>query len=77
MSIEDSGYSDKLEKLKIELKLDGFEIGRVISEHRELYTAKTINRTMKLKLPETCVFWPKAAKIFLQLEIGSLYFPAS
>ncbi|MGZ5243610.1 MAG: ribosome small subunit-dependent GTPase A [Bacteroidia bacterium] len=41
MTLEDLGYNDKLEKLRIENNLKGFEIGRVISEHKERYIVKT------------------------------------
>lgn len=41
MKLEDLGYNDKLEKLRIENNLENFEIGRVISEHKERYIVKT------------------------------------
>ncbi len=41
MKLEDLGYNDKLEKLRNENNLHDFEIGRVISEHKERYTVKT------------------------------------
>lgn len=41
MKLDDLGYNDKLEKLRIENKLEVFEIGRVISEHKERYIVKT------------------------------------
>lgn len=41
MKLEDLGYNDKLEKLRIENNLKDFEIGRVISEHKERYVVKT------------------------------------
>jgi len=41
MKLEELGYNDKLEKLRIEYNLKDFEIGRVISEHRERYIVKT------------------------------------
>ncbi len=37
MKPEDFGYNDQLEKSRIENNLSGFEIGRVISEHKERY----------------------------------------
>ena len=43
MKLEDFGYSDKLEKLRIESNLSDFEIGRVIAEHKERYIVKTEN----------------------------------
>jgi len=41
MELEDLGYNDKLENLRIENNLKDFEIGRVISEHKERYIVKT------------------------------------
>jgi len=41
MKLEDLGYNDKIEKLRIENNLTDFEIGRVISEHKERYIVKT------------------------------------
>lgn len=40
MTLEDLGYNDKLEKLRNENNLEEFEIGRVISEHKERYVVK-------------------------------------
>lgn len=41
MTIEDFGYNDEIEKLRIENNLLDFEIGRVISEHKERYIVIT------------------------------------
>lgn len=41
MELEDLGYNDKFEQLRIENNLNDFEIGRVISEHKERYVVKT------------------------------------
>ena len=41
MRLEELGYNDKLEKLRIENNLKSFEIGRVTSEHKERYIVKT------------------------------------
>lgn len=41
MKLLDLGYNDKLEELRIENKLKDFEIGRVISEHKERYIVKS------------------------------------
>jgi ribosome biogenesis GTPase len=43
MKLEDFGYNDKLQKLRVENNLSGFEIGRVIAEHKERYIVKTEN----------------------------------
>jgi hypothetical protein len=42
MKLEDLGYNDKLQKLRVENNLSDFEIGRVIAEHKERYIVKTI-----------------------------------
>lgn len=41
MSLADFGYSEEIEKLRIENNLQEFEIGRVIAEHRERYVVGT------------------------------------
>ena len=41
MKLEDFGYNDKLEKLRIDNDLMDFDIGRVVSEHKERYIVKT------------------------------------
>jgi ribosome biogenesis GTPase / thiamine phosphate phosphatase len=40
MNLEDLGYRDDLEKIRIENYPDGFEPARVISEHKERYIVK-------------------------------------
>ena len=41
MRLEDLGYSNKLEKFRIDNHLENFEIGRVIAEHKERYIVRT------------------------------------
>jgi ribosome biogenesis GTPase len=41
MKLEDLGYTDILEKWRIDNNLDDFEIGRVVSEHKERYIVRT------------------------------------
>lgn len=41
IKLEDLGYNDRLEEYRSEQKLDNFEIGRVIAEHKERYIVKT------------------------------------
>ena len=41
MKLKDLGYNEHLEKLRIENDLKDFEIGRVISEHKERYIVKS------------------------------------
>ncbi|SKB67542.1 ribosome biogenesis GTPase [Salegentibacter salinarum] len=41
MKLEDFGYNDIFEKFRIENDLEGFEAGRIVSEHKERYIVKT------------------------------------
>jgi len=41
MTLEDLGYNATLENYRKEHNLDSFEVGRVISEHKDRYTVKT------------------------------------
>ncbi len=41
MALEDLGYNPELESYQKENKLDAFEVGRVISEHKERYIVRT------------------------------------
>lgn len=41
MELEDLGYDNRVEKLRIANNLNDFEIGRVVSEHKERYVVKT------------------------------------
>lgn len=42
MTLEELGYNKKFEAFRIEQKLNDFEIGRIIAEHKERFTVKTI-----------------------------------
>jgi len=41
MTLEELGYTDEIGKFRKDHGLDGFDIGRVISEHKERYTIRT------------------------------------
>ncbi len=41
MKLEDLGYNDRIEKLRIDNNLTEFGVGRVISEHKERYIVRT------------------------------------
>lgn len=43
MDLKEFGYNDSIEKLRIENNLDAFNIGRIISEHKERYIVRTEN----------------------------------
>jgi len=42
MKLEDLGYNNQLEEFRRDNRLDGFETGRVIAEHKERYIVKTV-----------------------------------
>lgn len=44
MKLEDLGYNKELETFRNEQQLDSFEVGRVISEHKERYQVKTAEK---------------------------------
>jgi len=41
MTLEDLGYNEELKNYRKNQNLDSFEVGRVVSEHRERYVVKT------------------------------------
>jgi len=43
MTLEELGYNKKFDAFRIEQKLNDFEIGRIIAEHKERYTVKSIH----------------------------------
>jgi ribosome biogenesis GTPase len=43
MKLEDLGYNERIEELRSDSNFKEFEIGRVISEHKERYVVKTEN----------------------------------
>lgn len=50
MTIHDLGYTEKLNDFRIEKNLDRFELGRVISEHKERYIVKTMDQEFDAEL---------------------------
>lgn len=50
MTIQDLGYNKALEQFRVEQNLDSFEIGRVISEHKERYIVKTPTKELDSEL---------------------------
>ena len=50
IKLEDLGYNDKLEEFRSEQKLDNFEIGRIIAEHKERYTIKTVKAEFEAEI---------------------------
>lgn len=64
MKLEDLGYNCKLEKFRIENNLTGFEIGRVIAEHRERYVVKTIKGEFEAEITGNLRFTAKNREYF-------------
>lgn len=64
MRLEDFGYNDILEKSRIENKLHNFEIGRVISEHKERYIVITEKGELEAEITGNLRFSSKGREDF-------------
>lgn len=64
MKLEELGYNEKLEQLRIEKNLKEFEIGRVISEHKERYVVKTENGEFEAEITGNLRFSSKSRADF-------------
>ena len=64
MKLEDLGYNDRLEKFRQENNLNDFEIGRVISEHKERYTVKTEKGDLEAEITGNLRFSSKSSEEF-------------
>jgi ribosome biogenesis GTPase / thiamine phosphate phosphatase len=64
MTLEDIGYNDRLEKLRIENNLKESEIGRVISEHKERYIVKTAKGEFEAEITGNLRFSSKSREDF-------------
>jgi len=64
MRLEDLGYDDKFEQLSRENKLDEFEIGRVIAEHKERYTVRTTQGELEAEILGSMRFTAKSREDF-------------
>lgn len=64
MILEDLGYNNKLEKLRNDNNLKEFEIGRVISEHRERYIVKTERGEFEAEITGNLRFSSKSREDF-------------
>lgn len=60
MRLEDFGYYDKLEEFRIGNKLDCFDVGRVIAEHKERYIVKTTKGEFEAEITGTMRFTAKS-----------------
>jgi ribosome biogenesis GTPase len=50
MTVEDLGYNEALNAFRVEHKLEAFEVGRVIAEHKERYLVKTPEQEFNAEL---------------------------
>jgi ribosome biogenesis GTPase len=64
MELEDLGYNNKLENFRIENKLNSFETGRVIAEHKERYIVRTINGEFDAEVTGNMRFTAKGREDF-------------
>jgi ribosome biogenesis GTPase / thiamine phosphate phosphatase len=64
MKLEDIGYNDKIDKLRIENNLDDFEIGRVITEHKERYIVMTVKGEFEAEITGNIRFTAKSREGF-------------
>ncbi len=64
MRLEDLGYNNNLEKFRAENNLDGFEVGRVITEQKERYLVKTINGEFDAEITGNMRFTAKSREDF-------------
>lgn len=64
MKLEDLGYNSQLEKFRIENKLESFETGRVIAEHKERYIVKTTCNEFEAEITGNLRFTAKSREDF-------------
>lgn len=64
MKPEDFGYNDQFEKLRIENNLKDFEIGRIVSEHKERYIVKTEKGEFEAEITGNLRFSAKSREDF-------------
>lgn len=64
MKLEDLGYNENLEKFRVENSLKEFEIGRVVTEHKERYIVKTENGDLEAEITGNLRFSAKTREDF-------------
>lgn len=64
MTIQDLGYNDYFEKLRIGNNLEDFEIGRVIAEHKERYIVKNEKGEFEAEITGNLRFSAKSRQDF-------------
>jgi len=60
MSLENLGYNDTLERFRTDNKLDSFDIGRVITEHKERYVVRTTQGEFEAEITGNMRFTAKS-----------------
>jgi ribosome biogenesis GTPase len=64
MRLEDLGYNENFEKSRLENNLQDFDLGRVISEHKERYIVKTVNGEFEAEITGNLRFSAKGREEF-------------
>ena len=64
MKLEDLGYNERIENFRIENNLEGFEIGRVVAEHKERYTVRTVMGEFDAEITGNMRFLAKSRENF-------------
>lgn len=64
MTLEDLGYNEDLEKFRISNNLLNFDIGRIISEHKERYIVKTVENEFEAEITGNLRFSAKSRNDF-------------
>ncbi|WP_340067281.1 ribosome small subunit-dependent GTPase A [Ascidiimonas aurantiaca] len=64
MTLQDLGYNDYFQKLRLDNNLEGFEIGRVIAEHKERYIVKNEKGEFEAEITGNLRFSAKSRKDF-------------
>ncbi|HET9571002.1 MAG TPA: ribosome small subunit-dependent GTPase A [Bacteroidales bacterium] len=64
MELEDLGFNAELERFRIDNNLETFVTGRVVSEHKERYIVRTIERTYEAEITGNLRFTAKSREDF-------------
>jgi ribosome biogenesis GTPase len=64
MKLSELGYTQQLEDFRVAQKLTDFELGRVITEHRERYIVKTAERELEAEVSGNLRFSAKSREDF-------------
>ncbi|HLN74363.1 MAG TPA: ribosome small subunit-dependent GTPase A [Prolixibacteraceae bacterium] len=64
MELKDLGYHESLEKYRVENNLQGFQIGRVIAEHKERYVVKTADGELEAEITGNMRFTARTREDF-------------